>query len=373
MLEIAKPHTQHSASAWANILTGLPLLETLTLTQVFTLLGPENVSPAGRERIPPLRLPHLSSLKLIEDNSLDQLSLLQQITASSDVHITFTTHISDQLSVPLKRYVDILHALSQNFTQGKHLKAVSPTSFILQLMDNRFPYPRVTNGTVVTLYVTSVDTGESYCSRSRYNPAGTAPTLLLNTVNLDTPPEDFFPPLCHMLHTAFSWSALRRLCLQGSPFIFTPAQDEAGSSACRDLFLQMTNLRVLSIEDSYLTDCLLPLLGVTDTDEGTGRAIRAPRVLFPVLEVLTVIFISSRPYSECKPLNHALQSRKTAGYPVPRVHICSHIFRNINPWDLAPELQVLTGVPSLIALGCSVDVCVGPDDGDWRLKDMSAK
>lgn len=361
-LVIKQPHTRYPTTTWAHVLMGLPLLEELNVTCVFPQLALGAALPVN-ELMPLVRLPHLSSLELLGDNTFDQLSLLKHIAASSDVHITVATMAQARREIPFECYTDVLRTLNQKFAPKQPKTFSCPTSLALQLPTTGAMAAFAHHSLCATLSVIPDSHSNTYCAR--VPPYETTPSFMLSCAGLDLDHHDFSTPLCDMLGATFAWSKLRKLSLAPS-HRYIPSADVQGFLAFRNLFLQMTNLRVLSIGSYYLgpSDCLLTLLGDLDGPMAEHGNSGAARVLIPVLEILTVQGLTG-----FEPLHRALASRKAAGYPLPRVHICCDLsYRQVEPGYLVEALQ--PAAAPLAALGCCVDFCEG-NGGDLCIKEFA--
>lgn len=378
-LVIVNPRTRHSARAWTDILTELPLLEELTLKSVFALSSPGAVPLVEQSSIPVVHLPHLSAMTILEDELINQLSLMQQITASSNVDITLNT-IGYEAS--FEQYTGILHALGQKFMRGQRRTISCPTSLDLCLIsggiiatssDGNGGFVTSTSHELrVTISAIPNDRNGPYCPHSSSTGGTTIFSLQVNVQ--DALRYDFSTPLFDMLRTTFSWSTLCQLRLAPPDRIgAAPGQGAAGFAACRDLFLQMTNVRELSIARIYLSDGLLAIFGIVDTSTAPQDQVDGIAQLpFPVLEVLTIKPYRRKNIPNCEHLGRILLSRKAAGYPVLRVHICPlarGAFMPDDPDDIAAKLR--TAVVPLASAGCSVDACIDKNgDGNWCVEEL---
>lgn len=359
LLAMTMPRTRHSASTWADILTGLPLLEELVLASAFPHPGPGDGLASRQEQLPLIQLPHLSRLEVTDYNPADQLSLLRRITPSNDLHIEYGTYAHPHNlhcpKISLEQYMDILHAVSQKFAQEQHKTPIYLTSLDLRFVTHSiYAYP----GLRATLSTVAEDASNPYCLRPSSS-SDVPPILILTCLPLEIIRHDFYTPLSDMLRTTFTWSKLRKLCLAGV-HTSTPVQD---ALAFKSLFAQMTNLHFLSIPSSYINDCLFTLLGAFDTPVGPDAeegASTATRVLFPALEVLTVHGRPDGENGEYESLRRTLLCRTEAGFPTPRVHIC------LDGWAITGRIDVVEVAP-LTSTGCSVDVCVKQGDG-WCIE-----
>lgn len=370
-LVIIRPHIRHPASTWAHLLTELPLLEHLTLAGAFPVVTGDADS-AIQGSMPSIHLPHLSSLRLREDDSIPQLSLLQHTIVSPGVHITFSTRNDRGIRIPYERYTGILRTISEKLTRGQHMDSNCPTSLKITLTDTGTRAANIMHTVIVTLWTDTDDTDEPYCSR--FPPERSiVPISMLSITGVLALRHSVCPPLRDMLRTTFSWSALRKLSLFSDRMSYF-VQDTQGLLIFKDLLLQMINLRVLAIDSNYPTESLLILLGPVDTplyprvDEGTGSA---ARVLFPLLEIL-VIKAWHNTDTDYEPFCRPLLSRKEAGYPITKVHICLPGQRTLGSPDFVDPLwKPQAAVVSLAPLGCSIDFCFG-EDGDWHIQELTS-
>lgn len=319
-LVITQPHPRRSPSLWTRILAQLPLLEELTFTCALPRLDWNDLSQTEPVSIPPICLPHLSSLNLLGDNPVDQLSLLQCIIPSNDIRIKFVSYVHDKLyrKIPLERYIAIMDTLNQRFMPDTRTKTrICPTYLNLRTsMDS-------TTNTFGDLYVrlsTTSDYSNFYCSRSITDMESLNLVLLLHLQGLKLAPNDL-QPIYDMLCNTFSLSNLRIFSLEPK---FT--QDIATLGILRSLLTQMTSLRVLSIDSTHLSNHLSTLLGVMSVatkaeNEVNGDGAPSP-VLFPTLEVLTIHILDQFWETDFEPLRLVLLAREAAGYPISRIHLC---------------------------------------------------
>ncbi|KAF7798698.1 hypothetical protein EIP86_009922 [Pleurotus ostreatoroseus] len=354
-LIIRHPSTRFTLHEWSTILTELPLLDKLALTCVF----PEDELKQPRPKpLSLIQLPHLESLELSADSWINLLSLLHIIVPSANIHLDFRPWESGPLAtrlIPYEAYIDILDAINQKFTPREpRNEAVSPNYLSL----------RITNNTTgcFSMRVTLGDSDHGYCPRSHVKNNLHTPHLLRFQLNDIDPVEQGTPykPLCDMLCKTFSLEKIRVMRL--GPANSTGLLQNTLLDL-RNLFTQLTNIRVLSIRfanKDYLGDYLSTLLGVSnvenEAEKGAANAIRESQILFPALEVLTVEHpIISAPVADVEPLRRTLLARKAAGYPISKVHICLSTLRRLGKplvWpDLEPKLLPLT------SLGCTIDHC----------------
>lgn len=314
--------------------------------------------------MPVIHLPHLSSLRLREDDSPHQLLLMQHIEASN-VHITFSVHDNAGL-IPFEQFTDIIHTLSQKLRREQHKMPVYPASLHIQLVDNNIVSEDILLNFAVALYPALDDTDRSYCLNLSPD-SSTSPIFKLAT-GMHAPHHSVYPPLCDMLRTTFSWSTLRKLCLD-SLYMSAPIDNTWGLLTFRNLFLHMTKLRVLVISSGNPT--FSTRLAAVDThsaepgtNQGTGSV---ARVLFPLLEILVIKDCRIVGDTDYKSLSRTLVSRKTAGYPMVKVHICLSARDNPRPGQRdALVAQVKIAVAPLVSVGCPVDICT-ENRGHWYI------
>lgn len=320
-LVITKPSQRRSPSAWARILAEFPLLEELTLSFILPRPSSEYLPQVEPESTSPIRLPHLSSLNIIGDNSIDQLSLLQRIVPSNDVRIHFVSHAPIKLycSIPLDRYKHILDVLRNKFISEKHVETrVYPTHLALrttlELATATF------SNLSVDFSISPDDDLRFYCSKSLVNMSST-PKLLLYLAGLTLALGDL-QPAYGMFCSTFSLSKIHSFSLGEC---ISAHQDTAALKAFENLCMQMTNLRVLFIDSTYLSNHLSILFGITNDeteDNDINGVVASPPVLFPILEVLTIQVSDQFWKIDLEQLRFALLSREAAGYAIPRVHLC---------------------------------------------------
>ncbi|KAF7798697.1 hypothetical protein EIP86_009921 [Pleurotus ostreatoroseus] len=359
-LVICRPYTRFTLHEWSVILVELPLLENLALTCVFHIRDPQDELKS--QLLPLIQLPHLQSLGLMADSWKDQLLLLRNIAPSTNVtRFNFyprESRMSTIRPIPYDGYIDILDAINDRLMSQERREAIPPNYLDIQM--TRITAKRV------SVEVTLRDSDYGYCPRLKSrNDVFTPPTFRLKLDDVDLAqhraPHKY---LCNILCKSFSLEKLSMLRLDSVDTAKNPSQEPL--LRLQELFMELTNIRFLYIgrvSKDYVCNYLSTLLGVSNAgikvQNGAVGTRTKSQVLFPALEVLT--FDQSLPHtwlSDLEPLRLALQSRKAAGYPIPRLHICrgsDDMQRSGKPTERSSlELNPLP----LTSLGCTIDHCV---------------
>ena len=334
-LTVSWPKSPQPVNVWVSILTELPLLEELRLLDALGIM----TSTQEQEMTPSVPLPSLTGLTIIDSRPEETVAMLQRLIPAENASIVVKPN--SFFGSPGASVAQLLEVLNEKFTPRRHSTSFcNPTYLSLRFTEN-------TNrsGYQLTLSGPPFDDDTNKCPGHRLRHTRLILNLHLRGVRLDK--DAVATLLCDMLSKMFSLSSLKVLELDT---VYDPHIRDTGllvPSACRELFPQMSNLRVLSIGAVYID---------TNLTQSLGNIGSSSPVSFPILEALTIRHPPPKQSINFSPLFQTLQLRKDAGYPISRVHVCGGLSKQNEIAELRAYL-----LPLATSLDCRVDYCILPD------------
>ncbi|KAF7790220.1 hypothetical protein EIP86_001172 [Pleurotus ostreatoroseus] len=263
-------------------------------------------SALERQTMPTVLLSRLIDLEITDSHPYEQILVLQRILPAPDVRVFFRSwSLSDRdlLDFPMAPFIQ---AINEKYVSKKR-NALSCHPTLLEFDVSTDHDQQVERGTTVRVKL-SAPLVATECPKYDFIDATRIVEVELWALSLS--PDDAYKPICDMLSTTFSLSAVKTLYLSCGP--------KTIPESWRDVFLKMMHLDTICIiRTSRVDGDLVRMLGPPEVQaQETGLTVLSQQILFPALRLLSIEEQISLDSMNFDLLLETLRLRKTAGLTV---------------------------------------------------------